>query len=222
MITGKGKLQPDPVHAPTPPERAQIITRQRSTDLPGDTPIKEWLTFSHFIPGQKWFQFPIRGHFSKEYCSFFSYIAISFTIGMVTMFSSKVGNNQVCIHGSSTISANDQNTNNKKSALANKIDVVNNSQESLKAKNTGSHEVKKTVSFDEKPTIFIFSDSDERKNDFKLSLMEREYRREVDKEAKKNGLPFAAGHEGFDFFNPESAPYPYNHELAMSEYNEMG
>lgn len=50
------------------------------------------------------------------------------------MLTSNVGNNKICIHNSSTISADDKNTNNQKSALANKIDTVSNSQQSLKEK----------------------------------------------------------------------------------------
>lgn len=66
--------------------------------------------------------------------------------GVVAMFSSGLGKNQEVIHGINTISANDQNTNNKQSALVNKIQRVSNTQELLNdAAMTGNHKCEQVL-----------------------------------------------------------------------------
>ncbi|CND85056.1 Uncharacterised protein [Yersinia nurmii] len=77
----------------------------------------------------------------------------------------------------------------------------------------------KNVSFDSIPVIHVLNDKGESRgnSEFKLSLIEREYRKDVDKEARNNGLTFAAGH---DFEGPKTI-YPYDHNLALEAFRQL-
>lgn len=77
----------------------------------------------------------------------------------------------------------------------------------------------KNVSFDSVPVIHYLNNKGESSgnSEFKPSLIEKIYRKDVDKEARNNGLPFAAGHD----FEGAKTIYPYDHKLALEAFRQL-
>ncbi|WP_067700552.1 hypothetical protein [Erwinia sp. ErVv1] len=114
------------------------------------------------------------------------------------------------------ISVPSQTEGNRNAIFAGKINTVTNTQFTTEVKKVDHHENRKKVNFGTE-TIISFHDTEEREKGFRLLHIEDAYRREMDKDAKKNGMPFAAGHDSY-----KTSPYPYNNDLAVSEYKKLG
>lgn len=101
------------------------------------------------------------------------------------------------------------------------ISGVSNSPVQITPDVTASSVKKKSVKFDRFVNFFYFNHVIDDNQDGcytgqKLSLIERCYRQEMDKQARMNGLSFAAGHHGF-----RDGPMNYNHGLALCEYAKL-
>ncbi|MCX8961416.1 hypothetical protein EHW64_09705 [Erwinia psidii] len=108
------------------------------------------------------------------------------------------------------------NNNGVSENFVNSVRFVANENIALKSIKSYCNNQEEKIKFDY-PVVFYFADTDNRKNEFKLSFIDRAYRRYMDKEAKKNGMSFAAGHDRYD----ENSPRCYDNNVAICEYKKL-